>query len=133
MALIARSAVALVSYDSSNPFLPGIHGLLAGEAVSTADALYLKSDGLLWLADGTAANTLAVCVGFAAGAAAAGFPVTCYCAGWRFMYDAAGGLTPGALLYLWTTPGTLSGTATTGGTTPVARALSTTDIKVLVP
>lgn len=129
MALVARSTG--VSHDSSNPFLKSINGLLAGEAVVEGDALYVKSDGLLWLADGTAANALAVCRGLAAGPASAGEPVTCLCYGWRFLYDTAAGLTPGALLYLMSTPGRLSTVATTGGLTPIAAAVSTTDIEVL--
>ena len=130
MALVARSTG--VSHDSSNPFLASINGLSAGEAVVEGDVLYLKSDGLLWLADGTAATAPAVARGFAAGPASANEPVTALCYGWRFLYDTAAGLTPGALLYLMSTPGRLSTVATTGGTTPIAYAVSTTDIVSLI-
>lgn len=128
MSLVARAGM---SYDSSNMFLPGIHGLLAGEAVVAGDLLYLKSDGLLWLATGTAANAAAKAVGMAAGPASAGEPVTAYQSGWRWLYDTAGGLTPGAEYFLAATAGRLDTAATTGGTVVIARALSTTDIQLI--
>lgn len=110
----------------STPF-PGkehfIVGLLAGEAIAGGDAVYVKSDGLIWKATGAAANAAAVVCGFACMAASVGEAVTVA----RQMHMQYGPnvsgtpSTPGAPLYLsGTVAGGLADAASTGGTAPIA-------------
>lgn len=103
---------------SANPATENFFGEnLAGENVAAGDQLYLKSDGLVWLASGAAATAPGVVIGQAARAASVGEPVT-RCTGQRFWYGS--GLTPGAQVYLSATvPGGLSTVATTGGVSPL--------------
>lgn len=129
MANITRSTSA--SFDaSSSMYAPNVSGLLAGETIAVGQPVYVKSDGKVWLANGTSANAAAACRGLAANAAIAGQPLTIYGRGARFKFGA--GLTPGASYYVATTAGLLSDAATTGGTVAVAFAIDTTDIMVLV-
>jgi hypothetical protein len=126
MATVARSGA---SYDAStSAFCLHIAGLLAGEAISAGDALYIKSDGKLWKSNGTAATAPAAFIGLAAGDADSGEAVTAYGVGSRWRYDKAGSLTPGAKYYVSATAGRLDTAATTGGTVAVAEAVSTKDI-----
>jgi hypothetical protein len=126
MAAIAKSGT-----PSLCSVLPGqdktISGLLAGEAIAAGDACYIKSDGKVWLSDGTAATAPAKVDGFAAKAAAVGEAVTLVF-DVNFRYGA--GLTPGARVYLMTTPGALSDAATTGGTAPNGFVVDATRIRV---
>lgn len=107
-----------------------INELLAGEAIAAGDLLYIKSDGKLWRANGTAATAPALAVGMAATAASAGEAVTPYhtCC---FRYGT--GLTPGVRYYASATAGAIDDAATTGGTVPVAIAVDDTRIFVLPP
>ena len=106
-------------------------GLVAGEALLAAAPCYIKgSDGLVYMSNGTSNNEAARCHGFAPQAYAAGETVSLYGEGARFRY-AASGLTPGAPLFVGATKGRLDAAATTGGLTPVAFAVSDTDIQVI--
>lgn len=86
---------------------------------------YVKSDGLVWRANGTALNAAARSKGMAATAAAVGEAVTLLsnCA-----VNYGSGLTPGADYYISATAGALSDAATTGGVNPVAYAVTATKI-----
>lgn len=103
-----------------------IAGLVAGEAITAGDAVYIKSDGLVWLSNGTAVNAAAKVRGFAPTAAAVGEAVTIMF-GVDFYYGAA--LTTGADLFLSAaTPGALSDVATTGGTAPIGFVVDATRV-----
>lgn len=128
MALVTRDPAASPD-GSTGMFAPQISGLLAGENIEPAQPCYIKSDGTVWLANGTAADALAKVRGFATRSTRAGQPVTLYGRGARFRYATA--MTPGIDLFLFTTAGTLGDAATTGGTVPIAFAVSATDIIVL--
>ncbi len=105
-----------------------IAGLLAGEALTAGDACYIKSDGKVWLATGTAANAAAKVDGWAAEACAAGEAVTIF---YDVTFRYGSGLTPGARYYLSGTAGAIDTAATTGGTAPVAFAVDATRIRVM--
>lgn len=95
-----------------------LSGLYAGEAIAAGDPCYIKSDGLVWRSNGTAATAPAAVHGWATVPSMAGSPVTLY---WNvhISYGPANA-TPGAKLYVSATPGQLDTAATTGGTAPVA-------------
>lgn len=118
--------IAAPSFDSSNPSLPKITGLVAGEALLNGDLVYIKSDGKVWKSNGTAATAPAKAVGMVGLDCAVNEACTILCRGWRWNYGT--GLTPGAKYYVSATAGLLADAATTGGTTPVAHAVSATDI-----
>lgn len=102
--------------------------LYAGEAIGALDSCYIKnSDGKVYRSNGTAANEAARCHGFAPVAYAVGEAVTLMAPGTRFRY--ATGLTPGQPLYVAATAGALDTGATTGGTSPVAFAVSASDVQ----
>lgn len=91
-------------------------GLVAGEAIAGGDICYIKSDGKVWRSNGTAATAPAKVDGFASQAAAAGDPITLIfnmTVGW------ANTVNPGTSLFVGTTAGDLTDTATTGGTSRV--------------
>lgn len=131
MADVTKSASASMD-ASTGMFAPQVTGnLYAGEALAVAAPCYIKaSDGKVYMSNGTAADAAAGFDGFTARACSAGEAVTLFGVGARFRYGT--GLTPGASLYMSATAGggVLSDAATTGGTTPVARAISSTDIRV---
>jgi len=102
--------------------------MIAGEAIGLLDACYIKSDGLVWLATGSAANAAARVRGFAIRAAAVGEPVTL---AWGFVSQYGSGLTIGADYYLSATAGALDTAATTGGTAPIAFAVDATRVQFL--
>lgn len=122
---------ANASMDASTGMMaPQITGLMAGEALDVAAPCYIKSDGLVYMSNGTAADAAAIVAGFTPRAVASGQPCTLFGAGARFRYGTS--LTPGALLYLFTTKGTLGDAANTGHPLAIAQAIDTTDIRVLV-
>lgn len=125
MANLAKSGTP--SLSSLNPPASNFLTLIAGEAIAAGDACYVKSDGKIWLSDGSAADALAVVDGFAQAAAAANEPVTI---GWGVRMKYAAGMTPGTPYYLSTDPGALSDAATTGGTKVIARAVDATRLEV---
>ena len=108
-------------------YADSISDLKAGEALTAFDLVYIKSDGLLWKADGTAATAPADAKGVCARAVAAGEPVTVFGNGCRLRY-AASTLTPGATLYVGATAGKFDTAATTGGATGIAYAVTSSDI-----
>lgn len=94
------------------------HNLFAGEAISAGDPCYIKNDGLAWRSTGAAVAAAAKVDGWATIDSAAGMPVTLY-HGVQLAWGPAT-LTPGTRLFLDVTAGSLSTTATTGGTGAVA-------------
>lgn len=129
MATLTKATTASVE-GTTTMKAHSISGLLAGEAIAACDAVYIKSDGKVWRTNGTAATAPAGFVGFAPIAAAVGEACTIVGPG-AIIGQYATGLTPGALYYVSATAGALDTAATTGGVSPVARAISATDIVVL--
>jgi hypothetical protein len=92
--------------------------LTAGEDIAAGDPMYIKSDGLWWRSNGTAATAPAKVQGWATVAAKAGSPVTGY---WNVhLAYGPSTATPGASLFVSATLGQLDTAATTGGTAAVA-------------
>jgi hypothetical protein len=88
--------------------------LTAGEALGHLAPCYISSDGKVYQSNGTAANAAAKVHGWSIGAVPSGGPVWL---SYDFIaYYAASGLTPGSWIYLDSTAGQISTTATTGGT-----------------
>jgi len=103
-------------------------GRIAGEDLTAFDACYIKAaDGLVWKSTGAAAGAAAKVRGFASKTTKAGAAVTLY-KNVRVEYGA--GLTPGADVYLSATAGTLSDTATTGGTNSIGFVVTDTRIQL---
>lgn len=132
MALLTHTP-AEVDLDARNgqrcPVISG--GLVAGEALLAAAPCYIKaSDGKVYMSNGTSNDEAARVHGFTPSAYASGETVSLYGLGARFRY-AASGLTPGAPYYAGATAGRLDTAATTGGLTPIAVAVSATDIQVI--
>lgn len=125
MAQIAKSGTP--SLASVTTQLTSMSGLVAGEAIAAGDACYIKSDGKLWLATGTAANAAAKVYGFACQAASVGEACT---VAWSVRFRYGAGLTPGAQVFLSATAGTLSDVATTGGTAPIGVVVDATRIEL---
>ena len=132
-ATVTRNGVAVPTASLSS-LVPGqdktIVGLVAGEAIAAGDACYIKSDGKVWLATGSAATAPARARGVAMGGAAVNEPVTLIegvnVGGYAL------GMTPGADLFLsGTVPGGLADAASVGGTSPIAFAVTATKIRVL--
>jgi hypothetical protein len=129
MALLDRNADA--SVDTSTALVgPQLSGdLIAGEDLDAVAACQGRSDGKVYMSNGTANNADAKVDGFTPKRYRAGQAVTLYGPGVRFGYGT--GLTPFANYYLGTTDGRLDTAATTGGTVVIARAVSTTDIVIM--
>lgn len=119
-----------------------ISELLAGEALSAGDSVYIKSDGKVWKAVSTVKDTLTVETGttdFAIDVAkfdglvnsdyAAGEPVTIFGLGCIFGYGS--GLTPGAFYWVSDTAGKLATARMATGDSAVAKAVSSTDILII--
>ena len=126
MAVVNRTANLSSTLDTSTgEFAPQIYDYPAGEAIQAGQAVTLTG-GQLRLAGGTA-NIL----GFAGRTVRTGQRLTVFGPGARF--GGFTGLTPGALLYLGATAGTLDdATGAVGvGTRPVARAITATDIQIV--
>lgn len=125
MATLAKSGTPSLS----SPLIPANNklSLLAGEAIAAGDACYIKSDGKIWRATGTAANAAAQVDGFALAAASAGEAVTI---AWDVNLRYGAGMTPGAKYFLSATAGQLDDAATTGGTAWVAKAIDATRLYV---
>lgn len=129
MALVTKSTLASMDAASGGLAPHLSDNLIAGEALGVADACYINADGMVYRANGTAANAAARVRGFTPRAIAAGQPVSLFGKGAKFEY--ASGMTPGADLYLATTAGGLDTVATTGGTTPIAFAYDANHIQIL--
>lgn len=129
MALVTVSSTASMD-TSTGSFAPQITGdLYAGEDLFACAAVQLKSDGKVWLANATAADSNAVFLGIVPELYKAGEAVAVYSLGACFRY-ADSGLTPGAKLYLGATAGRLDTAATTGDAVGVARCINATDIQI---
>jgi hypothetical protein len=107
-------------------------GLIAGEDIALCDLVYLKSDGKVWRATAAAANAAAKAIGVAPRAAKAGQPITVVpgpnqVVRWS---DAALG-TPGTLLFVGETAGTLSSIATTGDAVGFAQVIDASNIRLI--
>lgn len=126
MSLLTRSASA--SPDANNiMYAQKVAGdLYAGEALDAVAPCYIKSDGLVYMSNGTSANAAAAMDGVTPQAYAAGEAVTLHNFG-RYRYGT--GLTPGATYYIGATKGRLDTAATTGDAVGVARAINATDIR----
>lgn len=131
MAAVTKSAN--VSMDTVSGSKAGtISGKIAGEAIAKGDACYIKaSDGKIYKSINTAANEAAHVHGLAADAAAANEAVTLYSAPSIWEYS-DGLLSPGADIYLGAVAGGLDTAAGTGHPTPVAHAVDSQRIRVVV-
>lgn len=129
MALVTVASDASMD-TSTGSFAPQITGdLYAGEDLFALAAVQLKSDGKVWLANATAADSNAVFLGIVPELYKSGEAVAVYSLGACFRY-AASGLTPGAKLYLGATAGRLDTAATTGDAVGTARCITATDIQI---
>lgn len=132
MAVIEKAASPSMDANQANQVAAG--ELYAGEDLGAVAPCYIKaSDGKVYLCDGAASNEAAKFHGFTPKAYLSGEPVTLFGAGTRFKYSS--GMTPGATLYLaaadvYTDPGNLQDSASTGDTKGTAFAVSPTDIVV---
>ena len=108
-----------------------ISGLFAGEALAKGSAVYIKNDGLVYLAVSTAteATNVAAFAGLVERAYAAGDPVTIFGQGNIFQLSTS--LTPGALLYVSATAGSLDSAKIASSDTPKAKCISTTSVVIL--
>ena len=129
MADVTRTTDVTSTLDASTGAVaPQIYDYPAGEYIESGQAVTLSA-GEVILADGSAADAAANILGFAGRSVLEGQPLTVFGPGTRF--GGFTGLTPGQLLYLSATPGELADAATTGGTRPIARAITATDIQVI--
>ena len=142
MADITRKSALGVDADSMLRCVQlGQGKIVAGEALSKFDALYLKSDGKFWKAVSTVKVTRTIETGTTdftedissfAGLAyteyAVGSPVTCLGVGAIVDYETD--LTPGSGLFVSDTAGNLADARVATGDTPVAMALSASKIIV---
>ena len=129
MALLTREADA--GMDTNTAIVgPQISGdLMAGEDLDPVAPCRIHTDGKVYMSNGTAADANAKVVGWTHKKFRAGQQVTLRGPGVRYGYGM--GLTPGTDLYLGATAGRLDTAATTGGTKPIARVISATDILVI--
>ena len=130
MALLTPSAN--VSMDAgSGGLAPHISdGLVAGEALLAGAPCYIAAAGTVFMCNGTAAGVaVSNYAGFTARATAIGQPVSLFGAGAKFEYST--GMTPGAKYFMGATAGRLDTAATTGGTAPIAQAVTATMIRVI--
>lgn len=130
MALVTKATDAHMDAVSIQT-APQRPGLVAGEALAALAPCVLKSDNLVYMCNGTAADADAQFDGFTPRAYAPGDSnVTLIGIGARMRY-AASGLVPGARLYIAATDGRLDTAATTGDAVGVAKVTSATDIRVI--
>jgi hypothetical protein len=129
MALITKATDGSLDAASAM-YAPQRSSLTAGEALDAlAPCVIDPADGLVYMANGTAANARAQFDGFTPKAYASGDTnVTLYGIGTKMRY--ATGLTPGAKLYIGATKGRLDDTATTGDAVGVAKVVSSTVIRI---
>lgn len=110
-----------------------ISGLLAGEDLPAGAPCYIKNDGKVYKSVTTVTNGIATqpaFAGFAVDDVSAGEPVTLFGKGARM--NIASGMTPGQVFWISDTAGFLSDAVVlTGDVSPVAMAISATDIVVI--
>lgn len=128
MALVTKASDASIDAASAM-YAPQRSGLEAGEALDALAPCVIKSDGKVYMCNGTAADADAQFDGFTAKSYASGDTnITLFGIGTKMRY--ATGLTPGAKLYLGTTDGRLDTAATTGDAVGVAKVVTSTVIRV---
>jgi hypothetical protein len=128
MALITKASDGSLDAASAM-YAPQRSGLTAGEALDALAPCVIKSDGLVYMSNGTAADASAGFDGFTPRAYASGDSnVTLFGIGTKMRY--ATGLTPGAKLYIGATAGRLNDAATTGDAVGVAKVVTSTVIRV---
>jgi hypothetical protein len=114
---------------ASAMYAPQLSGQVAGEALLAFAPCYIKSDGLVYMSNGTAANAAAGFDGFTPKAYALGDSnVTLFGLGTKIRY--ATGLTPGATLYIAATAGRLDTAATTGDAIGIANVVNASLIRI---
>jgi hypothetical protein len=129
MATITRSTSASLDSAGGMFVIQRSGNIYAGEALDLVSACRIHTDGLIYMADGSAADAEARFIGMTPKSYLSGEAVTLYGIGARFRY--ATGMTPGARLFLSATDGRLDDAATTGGTLCIAIALNATDIEIV--
>jgi hypothetical protein len=130
MAIVTIASTASVDMNSLT-HAPYVSGLVAGEDLPVAGVAYIKSDGKVY------SSASGVCTvsnvpdytGFTPAAVSEGDPVTLFRVGARFNYSS--GMTPGALFWVGTGEGKLSDAKLASADTPVAVAVSATDILII--
>jgi hypothetical protein len=127
MAQITRDSVDFDLHSVRHA--PQISGLHAGEdGIKTGMPCRVDSSGEVVRSNGSADDADAQVDGVAARDADQGEPVTLFGEGVRAQYNKAGNLTPGDTLFLAAADGELDDTSTTGDSTGIARAISSTDV-----
>lgn len=116
MAAISKVGSPSLASMNLDPGAQKLPALIAGEALAAGDACYVKSDGLIWRAIGTAANAAAKVRGYAPTLINVGEPVSLI---FNVSVNYGSGLTPGADVFLGAAAGGLDTAATTGGTAPI--------------
>lgn len=129
MSLVTKASDASIDTVSIQT-APQLSGLTAGEALDILSLCCIKSDGLVYMSNATAADADAKLDGITPRAYASGDTnVTLLGKGTKFRY-AASGLTPGALYFMGATDGRIDTAATTGDAVGVAKAISATDLRL---
>jgi hypothetical protein len=127
MSAIAKVGNPSLSSMNLDPGTQKLPALIAGEALAAGDACYVKSDGLVWRAIGTAANAAAKVRGFAPTAINVGEPVSLI---FNVTMYYGSGFTPGMDVFLGAAAGGLDTAATTGGTAPIGFAVDATRLQL---
>lgn len=127
--VVVKSAQA--SFDASTGMVaPQVSQKVLGADVGSAvTPLRMAGDGMLYPATAAAAGANARIFGWSTRAGKAGQPMTVYGTGAVAKY-ADETLTPGAVLYLGETAGTLSSIATTGDAVGCAQAIDASNIRI---
>lgn len=117
---------------NSTLFPPGIGQpsitVVAGEALSAGNLVYIGSDGKAYKSDASGANQSKIAVGFVTASYAANANATVYTEG---LISGLSGLTPGAKYFISATPGDITSTApTTSGYAwqPIGTAINATTL-----
>jgi len=109
------------------------HKILAVDVLSPMTPLTMRSDGLLYIANGAAANGDAIIFGWSTRAGKAGQTMTVYGVGLVGKYSNSL-LTPGQILYLGTAAGgagVLSSGTSVGDTVGCAQAIDADNIRII--
>jgi len=129
MALVDRASDASLDTVSGQRMPPLGGDLFAAEDLDPVAPCRIHTDGAVYMANGTNADADAEFDGFTPKAYKQGQAVSLWGLGARFHYGS--GLTPGQILYLGATDGRLDDAPTTGDSVGLAKAVSTTDIRVI--
>ena len=131
MALVTRATTAHLDTTTGMKAAQLSGDYIAGEALDAVAPCYVKEfvggKMMVYMSNGTAADAAAKVDGFTPVAYAAGEPVKLFGPHTRFGYGTFAAPGP---LYLGATAGRLDSAATTGGTVPIAKIISPTDIVV---